>query len=455
MEDQDKSKSKLSEWLDQLQLESWQLELLISGFAIFLMAGTLDALDEMNFMQELNDAGLKSRGAALGVGYLILTSACFFIMVNLVLHVLLRGLWISTLGLRYVSGDVDFEKLKLSPKFDAFLRRRIGSFDRYILRLENICSVVFAFTFLIVFMLVGVGLFFFFIIFTIHFIENGLKDILPETGAVTKTVKWAIRIFFIVFSLGGLTYFIDFVTLGWVKRRKWFSKVYFPIYRFFSFLTLSTLYRPIYYNLIDNKFGRRVGFLLVPYLVVLIFILSFKVRSHIWFPDDGGVTVLRKPYYDDLRLEGQRVPSGSLPSKYVKNGYLELFIKYYPWPDDNALKVICPDFRHSKEEGFGTDIVFVIDTSGGKPLNPSPPDSALLCLSQLYEISVGDSLFTSPKFYFHEHQNDSERGLLTVLDLNYLPRGPQEISVRKQKTSGLESDSLFWGDAFTIPFWIE
>ena len=74
----------------------------------------------------------------------------FFILINLVLHVLLRGIWISTLGLRYVSGEIDFDKLRLAPRFDRFLRRRIVSFDQYILRLENLCSVIFAFTFLIV-----------------------------------------------------------------------------------------------------------------------------------------------------------------------------------------------------------------------------------------------------------------------------------------------------------------
>lgn len=32
---EDRSKNKLSKWLELLQQESWQLELIISGFAIF------------------------------------------------------------------------------------------------------------------------------------------------------------------------------------------------------------------------------------------------------------------------------------------------------------------------------------------------------------------------------------------------------------------------------------
>lgn len=49
---EEKNKSKLSQWLEILQQESWQLELVISGFAIFLLASLYDSLDKfMNTAQ--------------------------------------------------------------------------------------------------------------------------------------------------------------------------------------------------------------------------------------------------------------------------------------------------------------------------------------------------------------------------------------------------------------------
>lgn len=42
----DPQKSKLSQLLERLQEESWQLELLISGFAIFLVSAMKDPLQE-------------------------------------------------------------------------------------------------------------------------------------------------------------------------------------------------------------------------------------------------------------------------------------------------------------------------------------------------------------------------------------------------------------------------
>lgn len=41
-----KDKKGFAKWLETLQQESWQLELIISGFAIFLLVGTYDPLQD-------------------------------------------------------------------------------------------------------------------------------------------------------------------------------------------------------------------------------------------------------------------------------------------------------------------------------------------------------------------------------------------------------------------------
>lgn len=43
------------------------------------------------------------------------------------------------------------------------------------------------------------------------------------------------------------------------------------MYWLFSFITLLVLYRPLVYNLLDHKFGRRLSMILVPfYLLILV-----------------------------------------------------------------------------------------------------------------------------------------------------------------------------------------
>ena len=93
------------EWLEKLQQESWQLELLISGFALY---GIFEArsltYDYEIFLAQNLEGGSKLVftlfGLLLNIGWRI-----FFI--NLLLHVVLRGLWIGAIGLRYVSGEIN------------------------------------------------------------------------------------------------------------------------------------------------------------------------------------------------------------------------------------------------------------------------------------------------------------------------------------------------------------
>jgi len=142
----DKNKS-FTKWLEILQQESWQLELLISGFAIFLLAESYESVHNLDYQIDLLLSGSTYYGL-LYIPYQVLLGAWYVLIINLILHVLLRGLWISTIGLRYVSGDVDFNKLDISPKFDQFLRSKIVSFDLYIQQLENYAVLFSALLFL-------------------------------------------------------------------------------------------------------------------------------------------------------------------------------------------------------------------------------------------------------------------------------------------------------------------
>ena len=138
--------------LDSLQQQSWELELIISGFAIFGLFTAYEPLKTELLQAIFNDKGF------LGIIYMVAFVACSVLLFNLLLHVTLRGVWIGALGLRYVSGDIDFDVLKYGEKFKNYLKKRIVSFDRYIANLENYCSVLFALSFLTIFFVIGLTL---------------------------------------------------------------------------------------------------------------------------------------------------------------------------------------------------------------------------------------------------------------------------------------------------------
>ena len=439
--------------LEKLQQDSWQLELLISGFVIFLLLGAWEPLRELQIDTNYLSYSIQ-RSYTLEVPVTILFLGWIFLLFNLFLHVLLRGLWISTLGLRYVSGDIDYNSLGYSTRFAAYLRKRIGTFDRYIERLENLCSVIFAFTFLIIFVFISMGLFILFIGLT----ANGMsiiKDYLVNDG--DNGLRWfAIPPF--IFLLFGLIYFIDFLTLGFFKKKRWMYKWYIPIYKFMSVITLSFLYRPMYYNLIDNKFGRWIGFLLVPYILLILVITSFNFETHPFFPEDGSDKLLfYKDYYDNLIEEGHLILDPTIPDPYVKNDYLELFIPYLPTRVDSVIARICPGFEPMKRTRLKTGIVIVNNDDLSDEQIEAKADSSFNCLTQAYQIIINDSTYQNLSFYLYEHSNNNVRGLKSVIDIQQLPRGEHHLKVQRRRYKRRKEmpDSLYWRDWAFIPFWKE
>ncbi len=332
------SKTAFQEWLEKLQQESWQLELLISGFALFAIWEArilVDGFDEYTDLQN-------------GVSYvtnLLLVNTSWFITIawrifffNLLIHVIARGMWIGAIGLRYVSSEIDYEFLDYAPRFENFLQKKVGDFDDYIEKLERFSSVVFAYTFL---------LFFIFLSLVLFFVEIGfIFSLLEKKDA-------GLAGFFIIFILSiGLIAFIDFITMGGIKRikEKNISAIYFVIYRIISFLTLSFLYRPLLYNFWDEKYTRRLFLVSIPYIFFLSIIPRLESVAYPYFPIyHHGHTQSNmaqqysygSEFYDDERALVQAHKKGiftknkeikvvSLPSIEMSGNFGWFFLRSYP-----------------------------------------------------------------------------------------------------------------------------
>jgi len=292
------TKEIFRKWLEKLQQESWQLELLISGFALYGIYASKDFIPELQLYADKVSSSffLECFIYLLDIGWRI-----FFI--NLLVHVILRSLWIGAIGLRYVSGEIDYDSLDFSQIFTEYLREKVGDYDDFIEKLEVICSVLFSYTFLL----------FLFFLSAILFIAFGA---LPVTICEWLDIDWSesgvfLNMFwFYPYMAMGLLVFIDFISLGGIKRvkDKFISKLYMPIYRFFSTITLSFLYRPLIYNFIDDRYTRKLFFLSMPYIIMVTFghnIFSSRDNPHVADFRSLRNTGLSVNYnnYDDLYQE--------------------------------------------------------------------------------------------------------------------------------------------------------
>jgi hypothetical protein len=448
-------KKSFERWLEKLQEQSWNLELIVSGFALVLLMELNAPLE--NWSARINLLTPGEGGSAfweLSKIVLFLRVGWLFMMVNLSIHIILRGLWIGTIGLRYVSGKINYHYLNFSDRFYRFLKRKVGDYDDYIEGLEKICSVIYAFSFLIFFMWISIGS-------TLAILMVGFGLLREYTGDFPAAL-------FLLFSLlGGLLYFIDFFTLGGIKKIKWrwVSAIYFPIYRFFSITSLSFLYRPLYYNFIDQKFGRRLAWMILPYLAAVVTISETSIVGHSYFPSAFGTiregNLLEWNYYDDLRKESDPVYFFSIPSKYIDGDYLELFLLYEP-DDDPTISELCPSLKKTKKRGLSQDLfgagldekaqVWINDTAFAGPEIRRTTYVYNECFQQQYDIYLDTALLENYETTFFIHPALKQKGLLAMIDISELDRGKHELQVIKKRAPKDAAGNFLLKKA-VIPFW--
>jgi len=307
------NENSLKKLLDRLQENSWELELLVSGFAIFGLFNSLEPV------RNAFDKAMYENNILVDL-YQAVFAAILILIFNLIIHVILRGLWIGALGLRSVSGEVEINKLNYSERFTNYLNKKVGSFDHYIEKLENLCSVVFAISFLLIFYVFATILF----QYLINFIGSLNED---NSSMLLRILQYAIVILLL---LGAILTFFDYLTLGLLKKNKWTAKFYFPFYWLFSHLTLSFLYRPLFYNLIDNKFGRRVSIILLPFYLTVLFVSNiYKEQSgFISFSSFTSNTIrANSTNYEDLvEKNNLYITSLTIQSKVISDPYIKVKI---------------------------------------------------------------------------------------------------------------------------------
>jgi hypothetical protein len=429
--------SKFKKLLDKLQQESWQLELLISGFAIFGLITAIPHIRTAMVIAE-NDKEIYNF-----LPLIIAFTACSILIFNLLIHVILRGLWIGALGLRYVSGDIDFESLNYQNKFTNHLKKKIVSFDKYVATLENYCSVLFAVSFLLIFYVISIALILLCIVSIATLIIS--NENLPET---LRSIIGAILILFILF--GTFLVFVDFITQGYLKKNKILSKIYFPFYKVFSYITLTFLYRPLVYNFLDNKFTRRLSFFLVPSYIAISVLISFKNHKTNYLEKAKYVsnTYLDKRNYEDLLVnEDDFSRVATIQSKIIREPYIKLF-KIFTENVENRIYNYHTSLRPKNDNrGFKTDIIMFNSTESLKNRD-SLTRKYLEVFNNMHQVYI-DSLQFKSDFLIAKDKR-KQFGFETYIILKNLTEGKLVLKLKRLRKRKKDTVKL---TEVTIPFW--
>lgn len=433
------SNSKFKELLDKLQQESWQLELLISGFAIF---GLFTAIEPLSIARQESVAA-ESYTKFL---FVLASISCLVLIVNLIIHVVLRGLWIGAIGLRYVSGEIDYDSLNYRKRFTNYLKNKVGSFDKYIGNLENYCSILFAVTFLYLFYIIS----FFIVLLVIllagnFFIESGIFSEFLGTMLLGFFGMFFLFLCFIVF--------IDFITQGYLKKKEWTSFLYFPLYKVFSILTLSFLYRPLVYNFLDNKFGRRILFILFPvYLSAFYLSTVSNVRSSFVFRSSiSSENYTNSTNYLNTLEKGEFINNAAITSKIIEKPFLVVFIPFVKSIEDAVTDQDVSLKKVTDTRGFKSDFFFKKKLQ----FKDSLQTRYLNAFKKTYALQL-DSTPVQTDFLISDINH--QLGFETVLPLKSISEGKHLLKISrftkpKPKFQKKPKDTIVSEKIITIPFW--
>jgi len=448
----EENKQHDSEWLEKLQRESWNLELLISGFSIFLLIkanqGILNGFLYLNLHTALNpnvNGMLRTLLGILFLGSIILT-------INLIAHVFLRGFWIGAVGLRSVQDKIDIDKLGYSDYFTKRLKPRVPSLDRMLEKLDTLSSVIFSFTFLIVFMFFSLFLYFSWVSLFAYMANHLMATLSGESIFFSIIQNIVIAILIGLFVIGML-YAIDTLTIGFFKKFKWTSKIFYPVYKVVGWMTLASVYRSIYYSLASRFSKGKIRTALIVYLLPFFLIPFVKYDQYIFYPDNADEIELTNSKYDDLRKDGSIIWNASIPSQVVDESFLPLFIRYRVG-DNNRISKICSDFQPLKKEGFNSGIYIWLDGLHiNEPVvNEKSPEKSLDCFNNFFNVKI-DSTKIETDFYLYTHTNEGEKGIQTMLDVKNFPRGKHEIIIEKKQLN--KDDEIEMINYENIIFWKE
>ncbi|MBT8269916.1 MAG: hypothetical protein KJN59_11905 [Bacteroidia bacterium] len=429
--------SSFKQLLEKLQEESWQLELIISGFAIYGLFVAFDPIS-ITVKESQNEQQIYTFIISL-----VAMVSCAILIFNLLLHVILRGLWIGALGLRYVSGDIEYEKLKYSQKFTRYLSRKVGSFDKYIATLENYCSIIFAISFLLIFYVLAFTL----IIIAIALIATFIIGNEELPGWLSQGFGITFMLFII---FGMILTFFDFITQGWLKKKQWISKIYFPVYWVFSILTLSFLYRPLVYNFLDNKFGKRLSFLLVPIYLVILIITSLNYRTSNYLDTDqssSSIYANSQNYEDEIDQKDEFIRGVAIPSKVIKNNFLKIFIHYSENIESRVFDYNEGLKPEKDRRGLSTNIQFGTDWAS-LGTRDSLTREYIKTFNEIYRVEI-DSVEFDNDFILAQGIR-SDLGFETYVGIKELSEGKHMLNVSRKRIR--EEDTSWWRVA-NIPFW--
>ncbi len=413
---------------------TWEVELLISGVAVFAMVQLPGWLDDRVFALEPQLA--DDWRIVLVLSYLYAKSAAVVLAVTFAMHLLLRAQWIALIGMHSVyPKGVLLERLRMGPIQRAIEVAQQDSTVEAIERADNRASVVFA---------IGVSVAFTIAAVCVFFCGSVLLAML-----LSQAIGWRadpLFLMILVFSVVMVPFFIaSTIDQRLAKRLRpegLLHRATHAVLRFYTRIGMGRSSNRIIAMLTSNGGERRMlalvfGAMIAAIIAVATAYVAMRTPgatgNYSQFPDSDALRI-DAARYDDQRNPGRDQAQPFLQSLVVTGPYLKLVVPYRPNRLENAMRKHC-------------------GAMPGPELD-AQASARLACLQSMHAVTVDGKPLANVVYEIASDPRTERPALLAMIDVRDLPRGRHELHVAHPPRANRKPDKDNPDPGFTrIPFW--
>ncbi len=402
---------------------TYEMELLISGAVVFGLIHLPPIVERIStsFL-----AGLEGNVRLMGhLGQVYLQLVLYGLIAIFVLHLAMRGFWIGLLGLESVFPEgIRWDRVKLGPAMIKRYRTGIGSLAATIEKVDDLCSLIFSFGFLVVFI---------WIYFVILLVVAGTFAVgfswLFLGGRGATTVFWVVA-----GSIIGIPVAVELIDKALGQRVKpggVVERIIGLMVGFHYAVAPLRLIGATQLTLSSNLSNTRVSVVIVVAMLAMAFLQIgggvlgqgiVRLDSLTFFPDSLREQGIDPRHYRALRASDAVEPlTPTIQEDIVTEPYIKLFIPYNPRRHNRLLAEACPNLQPLSKNG--------LDAGKGPKLEDSQVQEAAACLGSLFPVSLDGEELMGIRFDFTIEQETGLEGIVSFVPVGGLERGRHELVI--------------------------
>ncbi|MCC7096667.1 MAG: hypothetical protein IT472_05770 [Thermomonas sp.] len=407
---------------------TWEVELLISGVAVFAMLQLPGWLDDamLALAPRLDETWLNVARLA----YVYSKSAAVILAVTFVLHLLLRARWIALVGMHsiYPQG-VRWDRLGMGKVQREVERKHEAPTEKVIEQADNLATTVFALGIMLAMLLVVISL-----------TATLLTGVSTLVAGIVGYQDSALPILAVVLAACLVPYIVALeldrrfgAKLAAHGRLHTVIRWTFGQYARFGVHSGNNRIRAL---LASNGNSKRLSVLIfaIVFSTVFAVIIAIKLEadgkpigSYSYFPFTAP-HVAASAHYDDTRNPARDPLVPFVQSKVVAGDYLALVVPYSPRRDGAKLQHDC------------------------SAIGPSRDAALLACLARLHAVTLDGKPVAGLHYDITSDARTNRPALLAMIDVRALARGRHELRIAHPPQVDREQDE---GDPGydSIPFW--